>query len=195
MKPLAEVLEPDERWRYFSRTLEQHHALISSVCLNEAVPERVRQHFENARNAWLYAFFAYRLLSVAMMTVHVACEAATKERAEREGLPASKKRNLASLLNEAVERGWLSDAGFSSSANREAQWNEHRDGLLAAGCADIGPWPEPKDPQDHTRAVVEAIRTLRNGMAHGEAHLIPNLLPTFQAAADVINQLFPAPPR
>jgi len=193
LKPLAEVLEPDERWSYFSRTLEKHHALISSVGLNETVPDKVRQQFENARNAWLYAFFAYRLLSVATLTVHVACEAAVKERAKRDGVPASKTGNLLNLLNEAVARGWLNDAGFSASAKREALWNDQREVLLAAGQADIGPWPEPEDPQDHTRQVVHAIRTLRNSMAHGDAILVPTLLPTFQAAADFINQLFPAP--
>lgn len=193
LKPLAEVLEPDERWRYFSRTLEEHHALISSISLNAAVPDKVRQHFENARNAWLYAFFAYRLLSVAALTVHIACEAAVKERALRDGVPANKAGQLVNLLNEALARGWLNDAGFSASAHREARWNEQRDVLLAMGAADIGPWQEPMDPQDHTRNVVHAIRTLRNSMAHGEALLVPNLSPTFQAAADFINQLFPGP--
>lgn len=187
LKPLSEVLEPDERWRYFSRTLDQHHALISSVGLNEAVPEKVRQLFENARNAWLYSLFAYRLLSVAALAVHVACEVAVKERAARDGLPPGKTRNLQSLLNEALSREWVTDAGFSASANREARV------LQVLGCDDIGPWQEPEDPQSHTREIVDAIRTLRNGMAHGETFLAPNLAPMFQAAADFINQLFAAP--
>lgn len=193
LKPLSEVLEPDERWRYFSRTLDQHHALISSVGLNEAVPEKVRQLFENARNTWLYSFFAYRLLSVAALAVHVACEGAVKERAERDGLPSGKARNLQSLLNEALSREWVTDAGFSASASREARWNEQREVLQVLGCDDIGPWQEPEDPQSHTREIVDAIRTLRNCMAHGETFLVPNLAPMFQAAADFINQLFAAP--
>lgn len=191
LKPLAEVLVPDERWRFFSRALEDHHAMISSIALNDSVPEKVHQQFENARNAWLYAFFAYRLLAVAELAVHVACEAAVKARAEQDGLPASKTGNLVNLLNEAVSRGWLTDEGFSASADREARWNEQREVLLAVGRPDIGPWQEPEDPQDHTRRVVTAIRKLRNSMAHGNPHLVPNLSPTFQAAADFINQLFP----
>lgn len=191
LKPLVEVLLPDDRWRFFSRELAEHHAMIASIALNDAVPERVRQQFENARNTWLYAFFAYRLLSVAELAVHVACEAAVKARAEQDGLPGSKTSNLLNLLNEAVSRGWLTDEGFSASADREVHWNEQREVLLAAGRPDIGPWLEPDDPQDHTRRVVTAIRKLRNSMAHGNTHLVPNLSPSFQAAADFINQLFP----
>jgi hypothetical protein len=191
LKPLSEVLLPDERWSYFSRDLADHHALISSIELNPSVPEKVCQHFENARNTWLYAFFAYRLLSVASLAVHVACEAAVKARAEQDGLPASKTGNLLNLLDEAVSRGWLTDEGFSASADREAHWIDHREIGLALGHSDIGPWQEPEDPQEHTRRVVTAIRMLRNSMAHGDTHLVPNLSPTFQAAADFINQLFP----
>lgn len=191
LKPLSEVLIPDERWRFFSRNLEDHHAIISSIELNPSVPDEVAQQFENARNTWMYAFFAYRLLSVAALAVHVACEAAVKARAEQDGLPENKTGNLLNLLNEAVSRGWLTDDGFASSADRETHWNEEREVQLTAGRSDIGPWQEPGDPQDHTRKVVAAIRELRNSMAHGNTHLVPNLSPTFQAAADFINQLFP----
>jgi type I restriction enzyme R subunit len=135
----------------------------------------------------------YRLLSVAALAVHVACEGAVKERAARDGLPSGKARNLHRLLNEARSREWVTDAGFSASASRETRWNEQRELLQELGCDDIGPWQEPEDPQSHTREIVDAIRTLRNGMAHGETFLAPNLAPMFQAAADFINQLFAAP--
>jgi hypothetical protein len=56
LEPLASVLSRDERWRIFgNRTLEQHHAYIAQFELGDAVPADVRQHFENARNTWLYA--------------------------------------------------------------------------------------------------------------------------------------------
>lgn len=193
LKPLAQVLVPDERWQYFNRTLADHHALIASVELNTSVPDKVRQQFENARHAWLYAYYAYGLLSVAMLAVHVACESAIKARAVAEGLPRAKSKNLSSLLDEALDRAWLQDDGFAATANGEANWNEQREFLLSIGQADIGPWQEPEDTQHHTRHVLAAIRQLRNTMAHGEAILMPNLWATFRAAADFINQLFPEP--
>ncbi len=79
LKPLAEVLERDERWRVFcNRTIDQHHALIAEYSLRDRVPDIVAQHFENSTNTWLYAFFSYRLPQVALMQVHVTGEAASK---------------------------------------------------------------------------------------------------------------------
>lgn len=192
LMPLAEMLVPDKRWMLFSRTLEGHHALIDSIKLNTAAPLNVRQQFENARNAWLYAFFAYRLLSVATLAVHVTCEAAVKERAKREGLNSRKSIKFNDLLDEAVNRRWLIDAGFASAAMRAQNWNAHRDMLLALGEPDIGPWQQPTDDQAHTREIVKAIRGIRNHMAHGNELTVPNLSRVFQAAADFINMLFPA---
>ena len=87
LKSLSAVLTRDDRWRAFgNRSIEQHHALIAQFALHDGVPTTVAQHFENARNTWLYGFFSYRLLQVALMQVHVAGEAAIKERARREDI-------------------------------------------------------------------------------------------------------------
>ena len=85
LKPLEEVCVADARWLYLGRSLEGHHGLIASIALNDRVPADVRQHYENARNAGLYSFFAYRLLSVAFLTLLVACESVVRARAAAEG--------------------------------------------------------------------------------------------------------------
>lgn len=191
LKPLADVFIPDERWRFFSRTLEDHHALIAGIQVSPNAPEEVRQHFENARNTWLYAFFAYRLLTVALATVHMACEAAVRARAKQEGFPDWKSKRFFDLLNTAVTDRWLVDSGFSAAGLRKAAWEEDRALLLAIGEPDIGPYADPEDDQAHAKVLVQAIRKLRNGLAHGETLLIPNISPTFRTVADLINQLFP----
>lgn len=190
LKPLAEVFIPDERWKFFSTTLETHHALISSIQLNPSVPEEVGQHFENARNVWLYAYFSYALLTVALATVHVACESAIKTRARQEGIPGWEKKKLYELLEVAIANRWLVDAGFAAAARREDRWEEERAVLLAIGAEDIGAYAKPTDDQDHSKRVVGAIRELRNSLAHGEPLLTNNVAPAFRAAADLINQLF-----
>lgn len=196
LKPLAEVSIPDERWKFFSTILETHHALIAGIQLNPSVPEEVGQHFENARNVWLYAYFSYSLLTVALATVHVACESAIKTRARQEGLPGWEKKKLYELLEVAIANRWLVDAEFVAAEHRETRWKEQRALLLAIGAEDVGPYVEPSDDQDHTRRVLSAVRTLRNALMHGELLLTPNVAPVFRAAADLINQLFPAePPR
>ncbi len=191
LKPLPEVFIPDERWRYFSATLETHHALISRIQLNPSVPEDVAQQFENARTVWLYAYFSYPLLTVALATVHVACESAVKARARQEGVPGWEKKRLYELLDIAIANRWLVDAGFAAAKHREDRWEEERTVLLAIGAEDIGPYAKPTDDQDHSKRVVGAIRELRNSLAHGEPLLTNNVAPAFRAAADLINQLFP----
>lgn len=50
----------------------------------------------------------------------------------------------------------------------------------------------PLHVQDYAKRLVEAFRQLRNGLAHGEVILAPNLGWAFLAVRDLINQLFPA---
>lgn len=174
LEPLQSVLSRDERWRALgNRSLEQHHALISQYSLHKGVPEPVMQHYENARNTWLYAFFSYRLLQVALMQLHVAGEAAIKERAKREGINLKSKQanTLEKLLDIAVERRWLLDANFSVVA----------EAVPLDGAGD----------QDYAQRLVVAFRNIRNSLAHGEVLLDPNLGWAFRAVRDLINQLFP----
>jgi hypothetical protein len=191
LKPLEEVLLPDARWGYLGRSLEDHHGLIANIVLNDGVPEDVRQHYENARNAWLYSFFAYRLLSVAFLTLLVACESAIRARAAAEGYQKHASERLVTLLKHVLSERWILDEGFSAAADREQQWDDQRRLLTLIGEADIGSWPGPADDQKHSRALVDALRHLRNSLAHGETLLKHNLSHEFQAVADFINQLFP----
>jgi hypothetical protein len=191
LEPLEEVLVPDARWGYLGRSLEDHHSLIASIVLNDGVPEDVRQHYENARNAWLYSFFAYRLLSVAFLTMLVACELAIRARAAAEGYQRQASERLVTLLKHVLSERWILDEGFSAAADREQQWDDQRRLLTLIGEADIGSWPGPADDQKQSRALVDALRHLRNSLAHGETLLKHNLSHEFQAVADFINQLFP----
>ena len=175
LEPLASVVSRDERWGLLgNRTLEQHHALITQYAVHEGVPLAIRQQYENARNTWLYAFFSYRLLQVALMQVHVAGEAAIKERARREGINLKSKQanTLEKLLDMAMARRWLLDVNFTVVAD-------------VASCESAG-------EQDYARRLAAAFRHIRNSLAHGEVLLDPNLGWAFRAVRDMINQLFPA---
>jgi hypothetical protein len=132
LKPFPAVLERDECWRVIgNRSLEQHHALIAQYALHSGVPQTAAQHYENARNTWLYAFFSYRLLQVAVLQVHLAGEAAIKERARREGM--SNGKNLKELLDIALERRWLLDSCFEVTADRDKREAEHLEMLRFMG--------------------------------------------------------------
>lgn len=191
LKALDQVLVEDQRWQHFGLSLASHHAMIAGINLNQSVPDEVRQQYENARNTWLYAFFSYRLLSVAIFVVHTAADAALKAKATQEGV--SCKKDFRDLLLEAIDRRWIVDAGFSAVAERKQHWEDHRETLKLVGAPDCGPFVEPDDDQAHARQLVQAIRFIRNSVAHGETLLVPNVAPIFRAVAEFINQLFPAP--
>ena len=190
LEPLPSVLVRDERWRASgNRTLDQHHAMIERYALHSEVPEDVWQHYENARNTWLYAFFNYRLSQVALMQVHVAGEAAIKARTKLEGLDA-KKFTLKELLDMALERRWLLDVNFEVVADRAEREAEHLEMLRFMGI-EREPFMGPLHEQDYAKGLVEAFRKIRNALAHGEVVLKPNLSWEFLAVRDLINQLFP----
>lgn len=190
LKSLPEVLVRDERWQLFGdRSLEQHHRLIESYALHAGVPDVVVQHYENARNAWLYSFFSYRLLQVAILQVHLAGEAAIKERARRENIN-TKNKKLVELLDIALKKRWLLDVRFEVTADRDKRDAEHLAMLQFLGIA-REPFVGPLHEQDYAKGLIDAFRHIRNALAHGEVILKPNLSWEFLAVRDLINQLFP----
>jgi hypothetical protein len=191
LKPFAKVVQKDELWNCFvGSDFENFYARIDSFQLHNGVPVDVRQHFENARNTWLYSFFAYRLLQTADLQLHVAGEAAIRERAKLEGIKPN--QNLAKLLTIAIEQRWLVDTGFSVTQYRAEQEAEHIETMKSMGVhgeAFVGPLRE----QNYSVILIHAFRFLRNSVAHGEVMLQPNLSGQFRAMRDMINQLFPEP--
>lgn len=190
LKSLVEVVDRDDRWRAFgNRSLDEHHGLIAGYSLHGSVPNTVVQHFENAKNTWLYAFFSYRLLHVALMQLHVAGEVAMKERAKCDGIN-TKGKVLNDLLNLAIERRWLLDANFEITADRSRREAEHLEMLHFMG-VEHEPFVGPLHEQDYAKGLVAAFRNIRNALAHGEVILKPNVSWEFLAVRDLINQMFP----
>lgn len=201
LKPVDQVLTPDSRWTLgYALTLEGHHAEVARFELHAQVPEEVRQHFENARNTWLYSFYAYRLLSVALLMLLVSCEAALKARAQQEG--QGHIRSFQKLMNLAIQNQWLMDSGFPQSleirALRRSQDRERhsvlRESVIRMGRPDPGPWRPPSEgDQTIAKGAAQLLPELRNEVAHGETLLHPNVSDQFRLVCELINQLFPAP--
>lgn len=189
LRQFDQVLVGDQRWQYFGRTLKSHYDSVSAVTLAETVPEEVRQQFETARNAWLYAFFAYRLLQVAILMAHTTVELALKEKARQEGL--SKEMSFHDLLGKAIKHRWIADKGFSVVANQAQSWDEHRELLRLMGGPDCGPFTPSTDDQGYAKQLAHTIRLIRNDVAHGQTLLVHDISPFFRTIAEFINQLFP----
>lgn len=199
LKPLTEVLKPDPWWDAFvmydgkefrKRRLEDHHAFIDDIALAESVPENVRLLFDSARNAYLYSFFAHRLLMVADLQAHVSVEFALHEKVVAEGKKVSGHWGMSRLFKLAIAEGWIVDDGFSIHRRNEAARKERFEIY-----AELDPkieYKPPADAQAYCRILAESFPSLRNMHAHGSESIYPSVLGTFEIAADLIHQLFPA---
>lgn len=199
LKPLAEVLRPDPWWDAFvmfdgkefrPRRIEDHHALIDGVALSDAVPANVRLLFDSGRNAYLYSFFAHRLLMVADLQAHVSVEFALREKAIARNRRISDRWGMGRLFKLAIAERWIVDDGFGVYRRNEAVRKER-----AEFFAELDPkieYKPPADSQAYCRILAESFPSLRNMHAHGSESIYPSVLGTFEIAADLIHQLFPA---
>ncbi len=190
LKSFTDAILPDSFWtnRFGTRTLEDHHRMIAEIEIGDAVPEPVRQHFENARNVYLYALFAHRLLMVAALQVRVAVEAALLARCSKEPLAPKRSPGLKRLLLHAIKHEWIRDEGFAIHRRNE---NARRADMeiwsqINSSCI----YTQPKDPQKYCKTLANSFPGLRNSLAHGDDFFDTSVLGTFEIAADLINQLF-----
>jgi len=192
LKPVGEVTAIDAWWDgfYLKRSVESHHAMIDEVRLSPGVPPPVRQHFETARNVYLYSLFAHRMLMVAELQAWVATEAALFARRYPEAKPNQQSPGLKKLLKHAIAQTWLRDEGFAIHRRHEAMRRDHGE-MMQLMDKKYGYRP-PADHQAYCKVLTEAFPDLRNGLAHGETMLHNGVLGTFEIVADLINQLFAA---
>jgi hypothetical protein len=187
LKPLAELVEPDERQRFFARyepelcgfrslRREDVYQRASEISLHTGVPESIRSHFATATNLLAYSWFYYPFNVTAELSAYISVEFALKLRFQD-----VKSVSLKRLLERAIREGLLTEAGFSF---RKEQ---------------INPEPHPdlkqtavtKPKRDIVREVVDAMRDLRNDLAHGSNTLHMKGAGSVLFCSEIINQLFP----
>lgn len=203
LKPLFETTHPDERWDAFSLTLEDLHADLAAITLNESVPAQVRQLFETAKDLCLYSWYVYDFHSIADLTGFLALEAALRVRAEKER-PGLAKRRLADLLDHAIASGWITEEGIGHRTDIARKRVEQRKAFEAiASMTETGAESvrieEPTQAEITEEAasmkviesICDAARRLRNALAHGRPFLHPDSAGRLRITADLINQLFP----
>lgn len=197
MKSREEVLVPDSWWDAFAlidqgrirrRVFDDHYEAIAKIELDTNVPESVKQQFDNARNVYLYSYFAHRMLMVAELQVWISVEFALRERAKRDSVETKEWWGLQRLMNLAIKHRWLADDGFEVFRRNEGVRKRELETL-----AQIDPkftYDAPSDTQVYCKILAESFSSLRNTLAHGSNMLHPSVLGTFEISADLINQLF-----
>lgn len=171
----VDILKPDERFAHMVRgihpqfgpipvTIHDMYSDVEGFTLNPAVPEEVRKQWDIGRNAYVYSWFEYELMTLAEMRAFASFELAirTKARIEKTGLRA--KATLQPAVNHAREMGWLKDSDF---------------GHIPTGTASL--------------PFIDAMVMQRNHLMHGNPHLYQNgTLTAFEFCFEAIEKLFPS---
>lgn len=166
------------------QTLEDFYKRAEKIRLHDGVPEKIRSHFETARNLVIYSWFYYPFNVTAELCAYTSVEYALKT---RNGTPSS-KLSFKSLLQKAVEEKWICDEGFSHVKRRRENWRAYNESLP----------PEFQQPEssmldEYCKNLTKSLPHLRNTLAHGSSMLHEKGGMTVQICADLINQLFPKP--
>ena len=161
LKSLPEILQPDERSKFFSNnSLSSRHSAISSIKLSSSVPEDIRSQFNVALMLSVYAWLYYPFHQVSELKAF-----STLEMALRWKLP-NNKGGLKKLLSLAIDTGLIVDKGFSHICTSGDSLNEY------------------------STKLPDIISDLRNDLAHGSSTLHPQSLFTLRNCSEIINQLF-----
>lgn len=189
LKPFSELTEPDIRQRFFAvrehgslegrpLRLEDIYRNAESVSLHSGVPDDVRSHFATAQNLLAYSWFYYPFNVTAELHGYISVEFALKRR-----YPNKARASFRDLLNCAVSDGLLTANGFSYGRNPAS----------ALFSTESTPPIDAPEVQDYVTAVVDAMRSLRNSLAHGTPMLHMKGGTALLVCSELINQLFPRP--
>jgi hypothetical protein len=186
LKRFDEILEPDSIWRGFvlcnrntgvvrERTFRDHYSSIERIQLSSVAPESAKEHFDVARNLFVYSWFVSDFMPVAEMHGFSSVEYAIRLKS---GNP---KVMLKNGLEFAISQKWISDAGFRYyRVKNESSADEGSSNKT----------PDTEDVQDYCKILLDAFPYLRNTLAHGNKISHLGGLATLAICADLINQLF-----
>ncbi|MET0109122.1 MAG: hypothetical protein ABW084_09525 [Candidatus Thiodiazotropha sp.] len=159
--------------------MDEKHKLMSVVCgyvpslvgmhkyladeeLSDAVPEEIVGQFNVARNMALYSYFFYALSPEVHLKTYTIIEHALRIKTK-----PTKRVMLRTLIEHAIDEGWISDAGFRHLDN-------------------------PSPINEWCKSMIGTIPKLRNSKAHGSTMLVGDCLHHISVCADFLNQLFPS---
>lgn len=190
----------------FGRSLDSHHAAVSTLILNDWVPEKIQIQFETSKNLYLYAWFVYRFYPVAELHALTCLELALRNRFSHELPPREHGPGLRKLLEHAIKSNALKNEGFEVWRRTTALRARNRAmyeliermnelGLEEAEFdeANIVVIDEDRD-HDYLGTVRESLPEIRNHYGHGSSALHNQGVGTLQLVQEIINQLWPVRP-
>lgn len=156
----TQIMERDDRHIGYDFTLRELYESISSVKLNNNIPEVIHSQLNVAKNMAVYSYYLYSLSPEVGLKSFRIIELALKIR-----YPDMEKSGLKRLLTRAVKDGLLKDEGFS----------------ICDGAS---------QDNKYSKSLIETIPGLRNSLSHGSPMLHPQCVRFLVTASELINQLF-----
>jgi hypothetical protein len=187
LKSFDEIHERDPRHHNFVVPAEDFRKIslidiyrnVADIKLHEGVPEKVRSHFEMARNLLVYSWFHYPFHMAAWLYALISVEYALRERIGRNDM------KFKDMLKRAVKEKLIKVKGFSHIQTRIKNIKE-------LGEEFFGPI-EGAMFKNYCDSLCESIPLFRNEMAHGSTMLFPGTSHQVRICAEFINQLFEEP--
>lgn len=216
LKSADELCLPDPRSNLVGRieasgfrkaTVSDHHSDVAQLELSHAVPERVRIHFETAKNLYLYAWLVYRFYPVAEHHALASLELGLRERF-KSGIPKTywnitgREPTLKPLLRYAIDIKSIRNQGFRCWNQRVLERARHRYAhervckLIERNLDQIEldynqAVPNDKDREwDYLPILFELLPEIRNVYAHGSTMLHRQVLGTLELVCEILNQVF-----
>jgi hypothetical protein len=175
LKSRDSLLKPDPRndamvvdqatgdWRPIR--IEDLHELVACLELNPSVPTAIREQFDSARNTFVQSWFTYELATVAEQQGYTAVEMALRNRIDDAGGNSSNAHGMGPLYQTAVSLKCFRREDFEV-----ASLFNHAERL----------------------SQFEIIRLLRNRLAHGQTHLLPDgSLQMLRLCHEILDKLYP----
>lgn len=166
---------PDAPWRPMRAS--DVHEMAEDASLHAGVPEDIRSHFATAQNLLAYSWHCYTFNVAAELHAYISVEFALRKR-----LGSPKSANFKSLLEDALEKGLIRSENFTYGRQVECRAAPDPDGFQ-----------ESEEAHDYAAAIADAMRSLRNGLAHGSNMLHRQGGTVLKVCSELINQLFDLP--
>ncbi len=152
-------------------TAADRHESMAALELPEYVPETVRSAFAVTRNLWLYGWLCWPFYTLASFHAILSLDLALAIRI----VPIDKLAagawtpSLSAMLKQAIESGWVTDAGIAHAnrlRERSARMREELPEELFGASPDL--WQE--SPQRYCRILLETLPGMRDDFAHPKSY-------------------------
>lgn len=175
-------------------TLKDLHSYVENVTLHENVPLDVREHFEMARNLYVYSWFYYPFNVAAQLYAFITLEFALKDKfriikpsinisVAQKPEKYDKGQTLSPLLKRAIEEKLITDKGFSHIKSNQLEEETEFSNQLN----------EKNELTHYCKILCDVFPNMRNKLAHGSNMLYGQGGEYIKICAELINQLFDSP--